>query len=172
MASSIRRSAMAAAVFTGLLCGPSVVAQSRELWHDGLNNLKNLGTSIETDSAVKREGSASIREKTAWPTVINLAEIAVSDIEAATLVYRADLRSEGLAGNAYLEMWCHFPGGGQYFSRGLESTITGDSDWKRSETRFILQAGQKPSKVTLNLVIQGQGSVWVDNVRFDREPLP
>jgi hypothetical protein len=171
MAFSRRRGAIASALFAGLLCGFSSIAQSQEFWQDGLDNLERLGTSIQSDPAVKREGNASILVETAWPTVINLAEISAPDIEAATLVYQALLRSEGLIGAAYLEMWCHFPNGSQYFSRGLDSTVTGDSGWQRVETKFFLQAGQKPSKVTLNLVVQGQGRVWVDALALSREPL-
>ena len=45
------------------------------------------------------------------------------------------------------------------------------SDWKTVQTPFIFQKGQKPDKVTLNVVINGIGTVWVDDVVLSKEPL-
>jgi hypothetical protein len=67
-------------------------------------------------------------------------------------------------------MWCHI-GGGQYFSRGMNSVITGTTDWKKLETPFILQPGQKAEKVTLNIVVNGKGKLWIDDIRLLKEPL-
>ena len=39
-------------------------------------------------------------------------------------------------------------------------------------TPFFLQAGQKPDLIRLNLVIQGKGRVWIDDVHLMRGPLP
>ncbi len=136
-----------------------------------LDDAKSIGTTITTDGSNSSDGKGSIRVSTQWPTVINLAEIADIDIEGAILVYQAKLRSQKLTGKAYLEMWCHFAGGGQYFSRGLKSYVTGDRDWTSLETIFFLKPGQNPTKVTLNLVINGRGTVWVDAVRLLRRPL-
>ena len=71
---------------------------------------------------------------------------------------------------AILEMWVHF-GSGQYFSKGLNDPIKGKSDWKSIQTPFIFQKGQNPEKVTLNLVINGQGTVWIDDVVLSKAPL-
>jgi hypothetical protein len=45
------------------------------------------------------------------------------------------------------------------------------SDWKTVQTPFIFQKGQKPDKATLNVVINGIGTVWVDDVVLSKEPL-
>lgn len=67
-------------------------------------------------------------------------------------------------------MWAHV-GGGQYFSRGMNDLITGNSDWKSIHTPFIFQKGQKPDKVVLNLVINGTGTVWIDDIVLSKAPL-
>lgn len=36
---------------------------------------------------------------------------------------------------------------------------------------FLLQQGQKADKITLNIVINGKGTVWVDDVVLTKEPL-
>jgi hypothetical protein len=91
-------------------------------------------------------------------------------VENVKLVYQAKLRCENLKGTAFLEMWCHV-GDGQYFSRGMNSVVTGTTNWKTLQTPFFLQAGQKATNVTLNVVINGNGTVWVDDVRLLEEPL-
>jgi hypothetical protein len=135
----------------------------------GLDNASTIGTRIETDTKVKVEGKGSIKITTAWPTIICLGEVKNLNIENAKLVYKAKVKTD-LNGTAFLEMWCQV-GGGQYFSKGMNSTAGGKEDWKEIETPFFLQAGQKAEKVTLNLVINGTGTVWVDDIVLSKEPL-
>lgn len=159
----------AAALATGV-----VAVRADELVHLPLDDTVGLGTTdatVTVDREISADGGGSIKIVSDRPRVVNLTEVAV-DIEATTLVYRAKVRSQGLAGSAYLEMWAHFANGGPYFSRGLQSTVRGDSDWRTLETRFFLRAGQNPTKVTLNLVVNGAGTVWIDDARLSTEPLP
>jgi len=39
-------------------------------------------------------------------------------------------------------------------------------------TPFFLEAGQKPDLIRLNLVVQGGGRVWIDDVHLTGQPLP
>ena len=57
---------------------------------------------------------------------------------------------------------------GEFFSRALNSPLSGTTDWVTQETPFFLKAGQDPSQVKLNLVVDGKGSVWIDNVVLAR----
>ncbi len=134
-----------------------------------LDDTKTLGLSIQADEQVKTEGNASLRIVTKWPTTICLGEVEDLDIEEAQLVYSAKVRSE-LEGVAYLELWAHLDGG-QYFSRGMNSVISAKTDWKTIETPFFFLKGQKPDKVTLNVVINGTGTLWVDDVVLSKKPL-
>ena len=72
----------------------------------------------------------------------------------------------------FVEMWVRIPGKGEFFSRGLDRPITGTMSWMTVATPFLLQAGQKPDLIRLNLVVQGKGRVWIDDVHLMREPLP
>ena len=67
-------------------------------------------------------------------------------------------------------MWVSVDGG-HYFSRGLDDQVQGKSDWKTVQTPFMFQKNQKPDKVTLNVVIKGIGTVWVDDIVISKEPL-
>lgn len=133
-----------------------------------LSNLSpaTLGTHIAQD------GEGIVRIDTQTPITINLAsaDISAQHLENTTLHFSAMLKAKDLDGSAYLEMWVHFPGvkGGNYFSRGLDNLLTKSEDWKLFHTPFLLKPGQSPDKVTLNLVINGHGTVWVKDVHLQK----
>ena len=146
------------------------LAEGDELRKLALDDASSLGTTVSTDSTVKQEGNGSIRISTLWPTTICLAEVQELNVENVRLIYRAKVKSEKLEGTAFLEMWCNV-GDGQYFSRGMNSVVTGTMDWRTLQTPFFLQPGQSAKKATLNIVINGKGTVWVDDVHLLKEPL-
>jgi hypothetical protein len=145
-------------------------SRAAELKKLSLDSASVLGTTIRSDTKIKSEGTGSIRISTLWPTTISLGEVSGLDVEHAVLVYKGKVKSENLEGQAFLEMWCYV-GGGQYFSRGLNSFVSGSSNWKTLETPFFLQAGQKAEKVILNVIIKGTGTIWIDDVTLSAEPL-
>ena len=145
-------------------------AGGQELQRLPLDSTSSLGTTISTDLVVKREGKGSIKISTPGPTNICLGVVQPLNLENARLVYQARVKSENLEGAAFLEMWCEV-GGGRYFSRGMDSTVAGTMDWQILQTPFFLQAGQKVNRVTLHIVINGKGIVWVDDVVLFKEPL-
>jgi hypothetical protein len=134
-----------------------------------LDDASAIGTTIQTDTLVKAEGKGSIKITTRWPTTICLDEVTGLNVENAKLLYQAKVKSD-LDGSAFLEMWTHVSGG-RYFSRGMNDLVSGKTDWKTIQTPFLFQKGQRPDKVTLNLVINGKGTVWIDDIVLSREPL-
>ena len=148
----------------------SLPASASEILRLNLDEADNLGTIVSSDQKIKFEGKASIRVSTKWPTTICLDQISGLNLENVKLVYRAKIKSEDLEGAAFLEMWCKV-GTGQYFSRGLNSTVSGTMNWQTISTAFILNKGQKAQTVTLNLVINGLGKVWVDDIQLVGKPL-
>jgi hypothetical protein len=149
-----------------LICTPSLAGELKRL---NLDDASSIGLKIQTDSVIKVEGKGSVKITTLWPITVCLGEVTGLDIENAKLVYTARVRSE-LQGTAFLEMWAHV-GGGQYFSKGMNDTIQGKSDWKTIRAPFMFQKGQRPDKITLNVVINGKGILWIDNIVLSREPL-
>jgi len=105
------------------------------------------------------------------PTVVRLFELGDIDVENARLIYQAKVRTEGVEGQVFLEMWCHFPGKGEFFSRGLQTPLTGTTNWTTEETPFFLKKGENPDNVKLNLVINGKGTAWIDDIRVLKGPL-
>jgi hypothetical protein len=145
------------------------LSRAEDLRKLSLDDAAVIGTTIQTDTQVKAEGKGSIKITTQWPTTICLGEVAHLDIENAKLVYKAKVKSD-LDGTAYLEMWAHV-GGGQYFSRGMNDAVSRKTEWKIIQTPFLFKKGQRPEKVTLNLVINGKGTVWIDEIVLSKQPL-
>ena len=49
--------------------------------------------------------------------------------------------------------------------------VEGTTEWVSQQTPFLLQAGQNPDNVRLNVVIEGEGTVWIDDIRLEHVPL-
>ncbi len=137
---------------------------------DDLENLVQQGKILLDSDSHDGNGSLSLTVDTS--TTIRLYETGDIDIEDAMLVYQASVKSRNLNGMAYLEMWCVFEDGREFFSRGLNSPWTGDIPWSTVQTPFFLKQGQNPVNVRLNLVVDGSGTVWIDDLRLLRAPLP
>jgi hypothetical protein len=125
---------------------------------------------IEIDPEIKTEGKGSLRITVSGPFVIRLFEFGPIDAEDATLVYQARLRTENAEGNVYLQMWCDFPGKGEFFSSGLQAPLKGTTDWTTEEIPFFLKKGETPDYVKLNVVSEGAATIWIDDIRFLKRP--
>ena len=145
-----------------------------ELKHFQLNSLDDVRatTGVSLDRQTSSDGKGSLRIDAVEPMTVPLFEVNEVSVEKATLIYQASLQSEKLDGKAFLEMWVRIPGKGEFFSRGLDRPITGTTSWMTVATPFFLKAGQKPDLIRLNLVVQGKGRVWIDDIRLMRGPLP
>jgi hypothetical protein len=126
---------------------------------------------VQFDKEISSDGNGSLRIIATGPTVVRLFELGDIDIENSRLIYLAKVRTEGVEGQVYLEMWCQFPGKGEFFSRGLQTRLTGTTNWTREETPFFLEKGENPDNVRLNLVINGKGTAWIDDIRVLKGPL-
>jgi hypothetical protein len=144
-----------------------------ELKHFPLDSLEGVRatTGISFDPKISADGKGSLRVDANQQMTVPLFEITDVSIENATLLYQASLQAQRLDGKAFLEMWVRIPGKGEFFSRGLDRPVTGSMSWMTAVTPFFLQAGQKPDLIRLNLVVQGKGRVWIDDVRLMRQPL-
>ena len=144
-----------------------------ELKHYPLDSLEGVITrsNVRFERSVSSDGGGALVVDARKPTTIHLFETGDIDVEDARLSYRARMRTRKLKGTAFLEMWCHFPGRGEYFSRGLQYSLTGTNDWISVEAPFFLNAGENPDRVKLNLVINGHGRVWIDDIRLVKSPL-
>jgi hypothetical protein len=102
---------------------------------------------------------------------VRLFEIQDPKLEQCLVTYRATMKSQGLAGRAFLEMWCRLPGRGEFFSKGLKNFVKGTTDWTAYEIPFYLKKGERPDLIKLNLAIEGKGKVWIKDIELFRTPM-
>jgi hypothetical protein len=128
---------------------------------------------LEFDSVISSDGKGSLKMTTGSleKKTFRLLETGPVHVENRTLVYAAKLKSDLSSGRAYLEMWCDIPGKGEFFSRGLAQPISGTTQWTHAQIPFRLEAGQAPENVKLNLVVEGTGTVWIDDIKLLSNPL-
>jgi hypothetical protein len=127
---------------------------------------------LSIDKIDSFDGHGSLHVQSQEGRVVRLFEVAQPDVDNCLLTWSAHIRSASLFGDAYLEMWCRFPGGEEYFSRGLDQTVQRTTDWTEVQTSFRLEKGQKPDRVRLNLKMEGGGHIWIDDAKLAASPLP
>ena len=136
---------------------------------DGI--LSQIG-GLTIDENTSSDGKASLKVTAKEPVMLNLFKTGDIDVENATLLYTARIKTEDFKGRAFLEMWCSFKDKGRFFSRDLASPVTGDTDWVTEETPFYLKEGENPEEIELNIIIDGTGTLWIDDVKILKAPLP
>ena len=157
-------------VLIGCSKSPQKVIELKRFLIDSLEGIITQ-SGVQFDKEVSSDGNGSLKITATEPTVVRLFELGDIGVENARLIYQAKVRTEGVEGQVYLEMWCHFPGKGEYFSRGLQTPLTGTTNWTTEETPFFLKKGENPDNVKLNLVINGKGTAWIDDIRVLKGPL-
>ena len=156
-------------LIAGLLAASAATAGPQQ-------QLQTMKTFSTTDPAISKD--LVVTEDKAWladckkAQTFRLFEVDNPGVEQCVVTYRAKLKTENLTEQAYLEMWCRFPGKGEFFSRGLAHAVTGSNNWASYETPFFLKKGEKPDLIKLNLVVKGAGKVWVKDVELLKSPLP
>jgi hypothetical protein len=155
----------------GACAQPSApVATIRQFPLDSLDGVLTQ-SGIQLDKAISSDGKGAVKIVASEPTVVRLFELGDIDLENARLIYQAKVRTEGVEGQVYLEMWCSFPGKGEFFSRGLATALSGTTEWSTQQTPFFLKSGENPDNVKLNLVINGKGTAWIDDIQVQQGPL-
>lgn len=110
-------------------------------------------------------------------TVVELFNLEGSGLGDKKLTYSARIRSEdlkateGTRGIAYLELTVTFPDGGELVADGPRVPISGTTQWRSADTDLYVDKGGDPESVTLDLIVEGQGKVWVSDVRLSTRPL-
>ncbi len=144
-----------------------------ELQYYPVTNIDEIITKsgVEIDEKISSDGNGSLLITATDSTTVRLFEIENPNVENARITYQAKLKTEGIDGRVYLEIWCGFKGKGEYFSRGLHNILSGTTDWTTVETPFFLKAGENPDLIKLNLIIAGTGKVWIDDIHLMKGPV-
>ena len=149
-------------------CGKPKAPELKEVKAWPLNSLDGVQVKhgVSLDPQVSWDGKGSLKISAPGPTTVTLFTAGPLGLDEAKLIYQAMLKTKDVTGDVYLEMWCGFKGKGEFFSRAVMTPLKGTTDWTMQITPFILEKGQKPEIVRLNVVITGPGEVWVDDVKL------
>jgi hypothetical protein len=144
-----------------------------EIRHFPLDSVQGVITKsvVQIDRDITSDGNGSLRINASGPITIRLFDLGDPGIENARLTYRAKLRTENVQGRVYLEMLCDFTETGEIISRGLQNSLTGTHSWLTREVSVSLEKGEHPDDVKINLIIDGKGVVWIDDIQVFKEPL-
>jgi len=153
-----------------LIVSCHVQTKPTELKYFPVDNLSGVITQsgIQLDKSVSSDGNGSIKIAATAPVVIPLYSVNDVRVDDTQLIYEAKIKSENLSGQAFLEMWCMFKDQGEFFSRGFDSVISGSTDWKTIRTVFNLRKGEIPEQIRLNIMVNGIGTVWIDDIHLSK----
>ncbi len=126
---------------------------------------------VTEDKTVSADGQGSLKISTEMPTTIRLFEVPYPRVEGCKVWYKAKIRTEQFGGSVYLQMVVHFSRGGEITAQNYQQAIRGNTDWKESVADATVRKGQKPSSIDLNLVVNGAGTIWVDDVHLVKQEL-
>lgn len=141
---------------------PAGPPQALRVFSDGEPTITLDGVSADSEGwRIESEEARTVR----------MFEVPEPGVEKSLVMYRARLKTQDAKGRVYLEMWCQFPGRGEFFSKGFQHAIKGTTDWASCETPFILRAGERPDLIKLNIVTEGPSTVWAREMELLVTPL-
>ena len=102
-----------------------------------------------------------------------LIAVDAPDLGRVGFSVRGRIRYSDVTGSGYLEMWSVFADGGRYFSRtlgteGPMAVVTGTSDWRPFELPLFLEGAAPPSRLEINVVLPGSGTVEIGPLQVVR----
>lgn len=123
---------------------------------------------VAFDPGFSADGKGSLKVTVEQPATVQLFEVPAPGAESAKYIFRAKVNMKDLLGDANLQMIIRFRNGGEV---NAYQTVKGPGAWTPMEVFGIVQKGQKPDMVRLNLLVNGTGTCWVDDVHLVQQPL-
>ncbi len=126
------------------------------------------------------EGSTALqlRATGSGATSFHLVTIDHPQVTNSRYVVVGEVHYLGVEGQGYLEMWSVFPNGERFFSRtlateGALAALHGESSWRSFQIPFFQRGTtQTASRLEINLVLPGRGTVWLGPIRLERSSPP
>lgn len=121
----------------------------------------NKSRDLETPNAVE--------QKTGSQKPLPLLTIDSPGVTKQNHAIGGEIRYTEVAGTGFVEMWTNYENGGSYFSRTLGESgpmakLSGSSEWRPFLLPFFGAPNTTPTKLQVNLVLPGGGSVEFRNV--------
>jgi len=159
-------------LLSGTGCGRQEPQILGEWSLDDLTGVIDRDEEISIDPHDSIDGGGSLYIIASKKRSVRLFEIGDLDIEDAAITFTASLKSRSVGGWVYLEMWVGTQDNREIFSRGEDTAISRSHDWATAQTVFLVENDLKVARIRLNVVTEGGGHVWVDDVKVTVGPLP
>lgn len=155
--------------------GNESIGQQQAEHSFSISNVEDVITrsGVEIDKEITTDGDGSLLINTLQPIEIELFELDNENFKNKRLTYKAQMRTQDLTGNddmrgiSYIELVATFPNGEELISRGPRIPLTGTTDWRPVNTVLYIDKANAPKNVKLNLIVEGQGKVWIDAVKLE-----
>ena len=149
--------AAAVAALVAFTMSSTVAAQEPVMQINWATSAPASGQVVDGNAQVSADGSGGL-----FP----LIAVDAPDLGRVGFSVRGRVRYSDVAGSGYLEMWSVFADGGRYFSRtlgteGPMAVVSGTSDWRPFELPFFLEGTAPPSRLEINVVLPGSGTVEI-----------
>ncbi|MEZ0276387.1 MAG: serine/threonine-protein kinase, partial [Roseimicrobium sp.] len=148
-------------------------APYRTLFTQEAASLAQVVTKISTDSGITKDGHGSLKIEAPQGATLTIAEQdGLETPPGGTIWCRAHLRCEGISGRAFLMVHLETASGALLYSKGEPQSVSGTEDWREVLIPIRLDAQSSIKKVRVNLIVQGPGTVWVDDIQITHESKP
>jgi len=166
-------------LFSVFIYNYNLNAQEDTEYNFPISNIEEIITrsGVSIDNDMTSDGNGALFVDATSPVTVELFELDHENFKNKRLTFKAQMRSEDLKstedtrGISYIELIAAFPDGEELMSRGPRVPVSGTTDWRLADTVLYLDSGHSPDSVKLNLVVEGQGKVWLDDINLEAIPL-
>ena len=140
---------------------------------DGLHALTEGVMQLDTETSFDRNGSLRVEtlgDSEFFLYAIEGDALAGVNLENAQISYQARIRTEGLDGEAPIQLGVRIAGGDTYQAVPDMPPLEGSTDWVMQEANFFTGRGEKPDGIFVMLAVKGAGLVWVDHLKVLSTP--
>lgn len=128
---------------------------------------------VTFDPEESADGGGSLRVESARPRTVRLYEVArPRGVEGRLIVLTAKLKSVGIRGEAFPELWIHPAGRNEVQVRNPKMFVNQSRPWTPLRLEYRCEKGERLDLLRVNLVINGIGRAWIDDIHITSEPLP
>jgi hypothetical protein len=128
--------------------------------------LATANASIDESQSADSTSKGALKIEAPSSMTVKLVQTGPLNVNDVTLIYRATFRSKELSGRAYLLMTVRWADSLETFARGFEQAIIGSVPWVTEDITYNVERKKKVDNVTLGMVIEGTGTVWVNDVKL------
>ncbi len=149
------------------------------LWDNPVSSLSELRAEVREavglDLTTSFDGGGSLHIETLGDSSFLLYALegdalTAAKLENVQLSYQARLRTDGLEGEARIELGVRIAGGATYRAVPDMPALRGSTDWVMQEANFWTGPGERPDGIFLMLDVKGAGHVWVDRLKVLSTP--